>query len=404
MWNIYGKKYDLNDFIDKHPGGKFILERTKGLEDITALFETYHAFSNIEKIQETLHKYEVKENIYNSKQVTEYTNDFTNYRKLVKIVQETYPNRKDIKANLQCVFNNSIIFSIFVYCFYICYFSNYNLFYKSIIQVILATCELSMAFNLLHDASHYGISQYHYINNFFSKITNAFFLWNINGWFYHHVYYHHSYTGLENDPDCIIFNYDNLITQTIGKHNFINIIYIIFPGLYSVQGLSYFFLNYTEEYNHYTKFFPKNKYNKYQPLYDTFDLIIISVKLYFLYSSGLLQTFIHIFTINFLYYINIYPNHSSYETKIENKYNGSDWAKLQICNSGNFLIDNLWWTRIFGAINYQIEHHLFPNMSNIHYPVVSKIVQKYCKENNIPYVNKCTLYEAYSSFNKYLQY
>jgi len=44
MWNIYGKKYNLLPFLDKDPGGKFILERTRGLEDITALFETYHAF------------------------------------------------------------------------------------------------------------------------------------------------------------------------------------------------------------------------------------------------------------------------------------------------------------------------------------------------------------------------
>jgi len=77
---------------------------------------------------------------------------------------------------------------------------------------------------------------------------------------------------------------------------------------------------------------------------------------------------------------------------------------MQICNSGNFLMKNLWWTRIFGAINYQIEHHLFPNMSNIHYPEVSKIVQEYCKENNIPYVHKETLYESYKSFIKYLEY
>ena len=38
---------------------------------------------------------------------------------------------------------------------------------------------------------------------------------------------------------------------------------------------------------------------------------------------------------------------------------------------------------LHGYLNYQIEHHLFPNMSNIHYPVIAPIVQKYCLENNI---------------------
>jgi cytochrome b involved in lipid metabolism len=47
-WSIYGNKYDLTPFIDKHPGGKEILQKTKDMGDITPLFESYHAFSNKE--------------------------------------------------------------------------------------------------------------------------------------------------------------------------------------------------------------------------------------------------------------------------------------------------------------------------------------------------------------------
>ena len=60
MWNLYGKQYDLSSFLINHPGGSFVLERTKGLEDITPLFESYHAFSDIEKIRQTLNKYEIE--------------------------------------------------------------------------------------------------------------------------------------------------------------------------------------------------------------------------------------------------------------------------------------------------------------------------------------------------------
>ena len=55
---------------------------------------------------------------------------------------------------------------------------------------------------------------------------------------------------------------------------------------------------------------------------------------------------------------------------------------------------------MFGGINYQIEHHLFPNMSNHHYPVIAHIVKKFCKENNIPYTHEPTLEGAYRSFMK----
>ena len=46
MWNINGKVYNLTPYLDNHPGGKDILIQTKGLEDCSALFETYHAFSD----------------------------------------------------------------------------------------------------------------------------------------------------------------------------------------------------------------------------------------------------------------------------------------------------------------------------------------------------------------------
>uniref|UniRef100_A0A1I8P0Z1 Cytochrome b5-related protein n=1 Tax=Stomoxys calcitrans TaxID=35570 RepID=A0A1I8P0Z1_STOCA len=41
LWRIYDNLYDLTDFVAKHPGGSFWLERTKGT-DITEPFETHH--------------------------------------------------------------------------------------------------------------------------------------------------------------------------------------------------------------------------------------------------------------------------------------------------------------------------------------------------------------------------
>ena len=38
-----------------------------------------------------------------------------------------------------------------------------------------------------------------------------------------------------------------------------------------------------------------------------------------------------------------------------------------------------------GYLNYQIEHHLFPDISHIHYPKISKIVKKTAKEYGIQY-------------------
>ena len=38
-----------------------------------------------------------------------------------------------------------------------------------------------------------------------------------------------------------------------------------------------------------------------------------------------------------------------------------------------------------GGLNYQVEHHLFPRISHIHYPALSEIVQQECKKFGLPY-------------------
>ena len=45
LWRIHGKEYDLADFVNKHPGGKESILLGRG-RDCTALFESYHAFTN----------------------------------------------------------------------------------------------------------------------------------------------------------------------------------------------------------------------------------------------------------------------------------------------------------------------------------------------------------------------
>ena len=50
VWHINNKLYDLTDFMKMHPGGSKILELTNNTGDITALFDSYHAFSDKEKI------------------------------------------------------------------------------------------------------------------------------------------------------------------------------------------------------------------------------------------------------------------------------------------------------------------------------------------------------------------
>lgn len=61
------------------------------------------------------------------------------------------------------------------------------------------------------------------------------------------------------------------------------------------------------------------------------------------------------------------------------------WAVHQMYTTANFAPKNFWLNWYAGGLNYQIEHHLFPNICHIHYKKISKIVRETAKEYGIPY-------------------
>jgi linoleoyl-CoA desaturase len=61
------------------------------------------------------------------------------------------------------------------------------------------------------------------------------------------------------------------------------------------------------------------------------------------------------------------------------------WAMHQFYTTANFAPTNkfiCWYT---GGLNHQVEHHVFPHISHIHYGKIAKIVKKTALEFNLPY-------------------
>ena len=60
-----------------------------------------------------------------------------------------------------------------------------------------------------------------------------------------------------------------------------------------------------------------------------------------------------------------------------------EWVVHQIRTTANFATDNAWVTAALGGLNFQREHHLFPRVSHIHYPELSRIVKSVCAEHHV---------------------
>jgi linoleoyl-CoA desaturase len=61
------------------------------------------------------------------------------------------------------------------------------------------------------------------------------------------------------------------------------------------------------------------------------------------------------------------------------------WAQHQLSTTANFEMWNKPLTWFVGGLNYQIEHHLFPDISHVHYPKISKIVKQTAEEFGYAY-------------------
>ena len=75
----------------------------------------------------------------------------------------------------------------------------------------------------------------------------------------------------------------------------------------------------------------------------------------------------------------------------------NEWAIHQLETTANFSRGNKFINWFSGGLNYQIEHHLFPNICHIHYCKISHIVERTAKEFGLPYNVNPSLVQAIAS-------
>nr|WP_231980347.1 acyl-CoA desaturase [Tessaracoccus coleopterorum] len=77
-----------------------------------------------------------------------------------------------------------------------------------------------------------------------------------------------------------------------------------------------------------------------------------------------------------------------------------DFFSKQVRTSRN--IRGGWWaTTLMGGLNYQIEHHLFPNMPRPHLRKARVIVREFCEKLEVPYT-ETSLIKSYGIVIRYL--
>ena len=411
LWNLYGNRYDLTNFLDKHPGGRRILELSRSNRDLTPLFESYHSMSNIENIKKMLNKYYVDDK---GAEVTYKFEENGFYHTLKKRILAYFANDKTkIKIDTFWIFKTLIMNMVFIYTFGTAFYFSSNLLIRCLSGFIAGIVIIMIGFCMMHDSSHYALFfKNPKANETICNIINSFYLWNSDLWLVHHTINHHAYTGdPKRDPDLLYTQPIVRKSVHVGRNKYLQVsntilpymtyfFLFIFPGFYFGSSLMYW-INWKRK-----GYLWRLKLPNYTSVDIISNIISFSINSFvifsYFYNFNLFVWLSFIVGANTTYGMCILPDHDTFETTQNYGELGSDWGEVQVRNSGNFENGRFgdMFCHLFGGINYQIEHHLFPSICHIHYPGISKIVKETCQDFNIPYVHHPTIYSALKDFTK----
>jgi len=79
------------------------------------------------------------------------------------------------------------------------------------------------------------------------------------------------------------------------------------------------------------------------------------------------------------------------------------WATKQVLATANWKSNSVFWNFVSGGLNHQIEHHLFPSLSQYWYPHISEVVKQACLDYNLTYVDYPNFTTAWLAMINYLK-
>ena len=269
--------------------------------------------------------------------------------------------------------------------------------------------------SIMHDANHGSYSKNKLINRLFGLTLNILG-GSAKNWRIQHNRLHHTFTNIhEMDPDVspmglLRFSPD----APLKKIHRLQYIYAWF--FYGLMTLSWTFMKDFKDAVRYQKM------GLYKQLKTSFakemTLIIATRILYFAYMVVLPLIFMDItwwqliigfLTVHFVAGTTLalifQLAHVMEETKFPLPEDGSvnnQWAAHQLSTTLNFANNKKVFSWLIGGLNFQVEHHLFPHISHIHYSKIAPIVEKTAQEFNMPYNSENSFFRALASHGRML--
>lgn len=275
-----------------------------------------------------------------------------------------------------------------------------------------------LGMNVMHDANHGSFHAKESVNKWFGRslylISGNVFTWKVQ-----HNVLHHTYTN--------VFEWDEDV-DTNGLIRFhahdkwrpwhrLQAFYA--PILYGLLTLNWALLkDFNQLKKYHSKGFTKrmgtslNKefrlllINKvvYLGLFLVLPLVVFSAQWYWVLLGWGLMHFTAGVILSFVFQLaHVVPGaEQEHPISADNMLEHS-WMVHQLQTTADFGKKNKLLTWFLGGLNFQVEHHLFPHISHVHYPALAPIVEQTAKEYGVVYHSYTFFVQAVADHIKMLQ-
>ncbi len=252
---------------------------------------------------------------------------------------------------------------------------------------------------VMHDALHGAYHQKPGVNKFIGSVIYLI-SGNAENWKVQHNILHHTYTNIEGlDEDMETSGLLRLHPSQPWKkfHKFQK---FYMPFVYSLLTINWVT---TKDFKQLITFSKRGlgSYSKenmkkewtvligtkllYFSLFVALPLILVPVAWYWVLLGFLLMHFVAGFVLSFVFQLAHMVEGVETHAAPQKDATLSEWMVHQLNTTANFARNNKLINWFVGGLNYQVEHHLFPNICHVHYPELSKIVEKTAHEFGLVY-------------------
>lgn len=271
----------------------------------------------------------------------------------------------------------------------------------------------ALGFNVMHDGAHGSFSKYKWVNQAASNVAN-FLGASQHMWRTKHNVIHHTYTnihGVDDDIEArpLLRLCDEQPHYKIHKYQ-----HYYFPAAYSLLYIWWiFFTDYKKYFSLKIGETPLKKMTASEHFFFWFykachAVIFIVLPIIFVGPIAWLVGFLVMgvtagLVLSLVFQLAHTVEHTHFPAPDDAGKMEDEWAIHQLKTTANFATRNRVVSWFVGGLNFQVEHHLFPKISHVHYPAISKIVKKACQEYGIEYIEYSKVRYAVASHVAFLK-